>query len=199
MWSIRCSPNQSLEQDISFAQRLASAIATNKVMLVSAAVDSCQYAVVSTEMDAASGRVCLRLSSVSVGQPSQSRTLFIFVPIHRTAWSIHTDSNLAYVSWVIFILQYFLVHYWIKIFSMLRPSLPVCKYGHSFHCTEYSYWLKWVIKLVSSTTELKHFQCYLCVNMDTVCNVHLKIHTGIFFQKKQPFSAVQESRVVLGM
>ena len=79
----------------SLSQRLASAIATNKGMLVPAAVDSRQYAAASTEMDAASGRVCLRLSSVSVRQPSQSGTLFIFTLIHCTALSIHTDSNLA--------------------------------------------------------------------------------------------------------
>ena len=78
----------------SLSQRLASAIATNNGLLVPAAVDSCQYAVVSTEMDAASGRVCLRLSSVSVGKPSQSGTLFIFTLIHYTL-SIHTASNLA--------------------------------------------------------------------------------------------------------
>lgn len=78
-------PRISRLNKTSLAQRLASAIATNKGMLVPAAVDSRQYAVVSTEMDAASGRVCLRLSSVSVGQPSQSGKLFIFVPIHCTA------------------------------------------------------------------------------------------------------------------
>ena len=53
-----------------------------------AAVDSHQYAVVSTEMDAASGRVYFKLSSVSVGQPSQSGTLFICMPIHCIARSI---------------------------------------------------------------------------------------------------------------
>ena len=51
-----------------------------------AALDSRQYAVVSTEMDAASGRVCLRLSSVSGRQPSQSGTCTLFMPIHYSVF-----------------------------------------------------------------------------------------------------------------
>ena len=60
-------------------QRLALAIASRRGMLVPSAVDSRQYTVVSSEIDAATGRVCLRLSSVSrqCSQISGTHTRFI--------------------------------------------------------------------------------------------------------------------------
>lgn len=54
------------------AQRLATAILTNSDILLLAAVDSRQYTGVSSAMDPTSGRICSRLSSVPVRQPSQS-------------------------------------------------------------------------------------------------------------------------------
>ena len=71
-------PRISRLNKTSLAQRLESAIATNRGILVPAALDSRQYAVVSTEMDAASG-VCLRFSSVSVqgNLPSQVHCFYL--------------------------------------------------------------------------------------------------------------------------
>lgn len=56
------------------AQRLAAVVVRNRGMIVPGAVDSRQYTVVNSEMDPATGRVCLRLSAVPTGQPRQPGT-----------------------------------------------------------------------------------------------------------------------------
>ena len=72
-------PHVSRLNKTTIGQRLALAIASRRGMLAPSAVDSQQYTVVSSEMDAATGRVCLRLSSVSrqCSQISGTHTRFI--------------------------------------------------------------------------------------------------------------------------
>lgn len=65
-------PNISRLNKTNLAQRLASVIQSNNGFIVPSVVDSRQYAVVNSEMDPSSGRICLRLATVSATQAMHS-------------------------------------------------------------------------------------------------------------------------------
>ena len=73
------------------AQRLAATIAGNRGLVAPAAVDSRQYSVVSSEMDEASGRVCVRLSSVSTEQPSHSGVVSFYDTLLLSVIPVYLD------------------------------------------------------------------------------------------------------------
>ena len=65
-------PNISRLNKTNLAQRLASVIQSNNGFIVRSVVDSREYAVVNSEMDPSSGRICLRLATVSATQAMHS-------------------------------------------------------------------------------------------------------------------------------